>query len=107
MKETMRSDALEDLPDFRDLRLVFRLLKRFRLSRLSVIKDSPFWSFPIFIFGSRHDITPVVTDLLRQVAIDFEMESGDCGGCALSSPMIVNRFGGRAQSSQILYVKRA
>ena len=37
-----RGDALEDLLDFRSLRLDLEVLKRLRLSRPALINDSPF-----------------------------------------------------------------
>src|SRR5215467_1046860 len=58
-------DALENLLVFCSFRLELGPFNLFRLDRSALINDSPFSSFPSFTFGSSHDITPVVIDLLR------------------------------------------
>jgi hypothetical protein len=61
-----RRGGLEFLFDFCSLRLDLDVLERGLLSRPALFNDSPFLVSPfLFTFGSCHNITPVVTDLLR------------------------------------------
>jgi hypothetical protein len=73
----VRRNALEHLLDFCSLRLDLDVLKRVRLSRPALINDSSLLVSPfLFTYGSSHDLTTVVTDLLRQFVFRFP-RSGD------------------------------